>query len=258
MVAIPDSTWKVVATNANPAAKRRRGRHGQQKRRLPQPENETRLIRPTTRNKRLSPHAERPLVAVQRRSQARIFCPRPAAQGRHVPSLPTSGRRAEAPPLRSLPPARSCHGGRSRLCEPLVAAARSLRRLSSPRPSVGPLRGLPQAAGSASRLHERATCCSSTVSARPAPASRPHSGFSVLRSGASALALSGSSAPSRVVPGQPGGGIPNRDRLPVYRSTPVAPSPATAPDAPARPPGAAETVTARQHPRRRPYPQPSP
>ena len=132
--------------------------------------------------------------------------PRPAAQGRHVPTLPTSGRRAEAPPLRSLPPARSCHGVRSRLCESPVAAARSLRRLSSPRPSVSPLRGLPQAAGSASRLRERATCCSSTVSARPVPASRPHSGFSALRSGASALALSDSSAPSRVVPGQPGGG----------------------------------------------------
>ena len=131
----------------------------------------------------------------------KIICPaqRPRAATRR--RLPTTGRRAEAPPLRALPPARPCHGGRPRLCESTVAAARSLRRLSSPRPSVSPLRGLPQAAGSASRLRSRAACCTSTFWARPAPASRPRSGSSALRSGASALALSGSPAPSRVVPG---------------------------------------------------------
>ena len=70
------------------------------------------------------------------------------------------------------------------------------------------LRGLPQAAGSASRLRSRAACCTSTITARPAPASRPRSGSSALRSGASALALPSLPAPSRVVPGQPAGAYP--------------------------------------------------
>ena len=75
------------------------------------------------------------------------------------------------------------------------------------------LRGLPQAAGSASRLRSRAACRESTFWARPAPASRPRSGSSALRSGASALALPSLPAPSRVVPGQPAGAYPQAAAL---------------------------------------------
>ena len=90
-----------------------------------------------------------------------LICPRPAALGRHVPSLTNrSLASAEAPPLRALPPARSCHG------------------------------------------------------VRP----RPRSGSSALRSGASALAFSGSPAPPRVILGQPAGAYP---QAAAARSLPV-------------------------------------
>ena len=75
------------------------------------------------------------------RNQEEAFLSAPAQRPRAATCRrsPTTGRRAEAPPLRALPPARSCHGVRPRLRESTVAAARSLRRLSSPRPSVSPL-----------------------------------------------------------------------------------------------------------------------
>ncbi len=69
-----------------------------------------------------------------------FICPRPAAQGRHAPSLTNRGSSsAEAPPLRALPPARSCHGVRARPATLPLRPRRSLRRLSSPRPSASPL-----------------------------------------------------------------------------------------------------------------------
>ena len=134
-----------------------------------------------------------------------------------MPSLPTTGRRAEAPRsgrFRRL--GRATVPGRASAGQPLRPRDRSgvcLRHgLRSAR-----LRGLPQAAGSASRLRSRAACRESTFWARPAPASRPRSGSSALRSGASALALSGLPAPSRVVPGQPAGACP---QAAVARSPP--------------------------------------
>jgi len=43
------------------------------------------------------PHAKRPLVAARRHPQEKIFCPRPAAQGRHVPSLANHGSSRGSP-----------------------------------------------------------------------------------------------------------------------------------------------------------------
>ena len=81
-----------------------------------------------------------PRSAPKAAKQPGIYPPPPSGPGAAASrrSLIT-GRRAEAPPLRALPPARSCHGVRARLCKSTVAAARSLRRLSSPRPSASPL-----------------------------------------------------------------------------------------------------------------------
>ncbi len=51
-----------------------------------------------TRNEWSSPHAKRPLVVSESRSQEKkLFCPRPAAQGRHATPLPTRARPARKP-----------------------------------------------------------------------------------------------------------------------------------------------------------------
>ena len=184
----------------------------------------------------------------------KIFYPRPAAQGRHrhVTALANRGSSRGSP---AAPGASAGsvvpRGPRAPARQPLRPRDRSGACLRHGLRSAR-LRGLPQAAGSASRLRSRAACRESTFWARPAPASRPRSGSSALRSGASALAFSGSCSPSRVVPGQPAGAYP---QAAAARSPPDTACPNTrrgipiAADAPASPPGAAYTIT-HQHPAR--------
>ncbi len=191
---------------------------------------------------KLSAPAQRPRAATCRRYQPQVVARKPRRSGRfrRLGRATGSVRASASIPLRPR--------DRSGVC--LRHGLRSAR-----------LRGLPQAAGSASRLRSRAACRDSTFWARPAPASRPRSGSSALRSGASALAFSGSLAPSRVVPGQPAGAYP---QAAAYRSPPVTDSSEPcavtcedipiATDAPATQPGAAEPVTDRRHSGRRPAP----
>ena len=93
---------------------------------------------------------------------------------------------AEAPPLRSLPPARSCHGRRSRLCKSSVAAV-GTRPVFATAP--GQPTGVVCPPQRAQPGREPTACCKFSNLARPPPASRPRSGSSSLRSGASALAF---------------------------------------------------------------------
>ena len=139
--------------------------------------------------KDLSAPAKRPGAAARRRYQSRVVARKPRRSGRfrRLGRATGSGRALANQPLRPR--------DRSGVC--LRHGLRPAR-----------LRGLPQAAGSASRLRSRAACRNSTFWARPAPASRPRSGSSALRSGASALAFPGSHAPARGGPGQPAGAYP--------------------------------------------------
>ena len=141
--------------------------------------------------------------------QSRIYPPPPSGPGppRAVACQPRVVARKPRRSGRFRRLGRATGSGRACASQPLRPRDRSgvcLRHGLRP----ARLRGLPQAAGSASRPRSRVACRKSTFWARPAPASRPRGGSSALRSGASALAFSGSCAPSRAVPGQPAGARP--------------------------------------------------
>lgn len=92
------------------------------------------------------------------------------------------------PPLRALPPARSCHGGRARLlkvsrCGRGRAARSSHTRLQQPLRVCFRQRAQPG--------HPSTACREFYESARPPAASRPRTGSSTLRSGGLALAYPG-------------------------------------------------------------------
>ncbi len=185
--------------------------------------------------------------------------PRPAARGRHAPSLTNQGpSSAEAPPLRALPPARSCHGGRARPCESPVAAA-------------------PLAPASVFATAFGQPACAVCLRQRAQPAAcahaRPVVGQPFRRARPPRHALAAAPAPCALghprlrFPGcprrrmaSPGSrrGHTRRLRPAGHRLAPLAPTPArairAAADPPARPPGAAETVTVRQRPGRRAQP----